>query len=547
MPDDPEVLVVGAGPAGVVAALLLGDLGVRTLVVDRRTEVSSLPRARGIHARATEILRQLGVEADMVANALPVDPRMEVRTTVAAEPVAVVSTGGSEWTQVSPCDGIAIAQDVFESVLRQHLARRASVQLRLGVQLTDLTVDAEDRVRAVLTDRSGATVTVCPAYVIGADGWRSDTRRLAGIGMDGDPDLGSSRSVRFRADLSPWLGSPPPAFVRLLTGQAVLLATHPDNRWVVIRPGADPDGDSADDLVRSALGIDAGIDAGDKAGDEADVEVNVEVLGDTTWVAAVQVAQRFRSGPIFLIGDAAHRVTPVGATGISSAMADAHNLSWKLAAVLDGWAGPALLDTYAVERSKVARQICAVNRQLWLDAQADRVPNVDLRLLDMGYVYDSEIVLPAAVNPDPTSSRSTDPEDVAAEDVTAPHSAYVPAATPGARAPHAWIHTDGPRISTIDRFGRGFVLVTDQSGKPWLHAVSRVATHDAIPITALTLDDPQAVAAYGLSPGQVVLVRPDGHVAWRSSSAVQPPGLDQRTRQLEHVLAAATGHGPPSI
>src|SRR6478609_8197362 len=150
MPDDPEVLIVGAGPAGVVAALLLGDLGVRTLLVDRRTEVSSLPRARGIHARATEILRQLGVEADMVANALPVDPRMEVRTTVAAEPVAVVSTGGSEWKQVSPCDGIAIAQDVFESVLRQHLARRASVQLRLGVQLTDLTVDAEDRVRAVL-------------------------------------------------------------------------------------------------------------------------------------------------------------------------------------------------------------------------------------------------------------------------------------------------------------------------------------------------------------------------------------------------------------
>jgi putative polyketide hydroxylase len=519
MPEDPEVLVVGAGPAGVVAALLLGDLGVRTLLVDKRVEVSSLPRARGIHARATEILRQLAIEADMVASALPVDPRMEIRTTLAAEPVAVVSTGGSEWTQVSPCDGIAIAQDVFEAVLRKHLARRASVQLRLGVQLSDLTVTAEDRVHAVLSDRSGATVTVAPAYVIGADGWRSDTRRLVGIEMDGESDLGSSRSVRFRADLSPWLGSPPPAFVRLLTGQAVLLATHPDNRWVVIRPGAGQDADSAADLVRSALGVDAGI----------------EVLGDTTWIAAVQVAHRFRRGPVFLIGDAAHRVTPVGATGISSAMADAHNLTWKLAAALHGWAGPALLDTYAAERSEVARQICDSNRQLWQDAQADRPPNVDLRLLDMGYVYDSEIVLRTAT--DAATSWST-----ATMNVATPHSAYAPTATPGARAPHAWIHSDGRRVSTIDRYGRGFVLVTDLSGAPWVHAASHVAIHVGIPVTTLTLDEPDAVAAYGLSPGQVVLVRPDGHIAWRSTVAVQPVELDQRSRQLEHVLAAATGH-----
>ncbi len=519
--DGPEVLVVGAGPAGVVAALLLGDRGVRTLVIDKRTEVSTLPRARGIHARATEILRQLDIEADMVASALPIDPRLEDRTTLGAEPVAVVSTGGSSWTEVSPCDGIAIAQDVFETVLRAHLAPRPSVELRLGVQLTNLEVDADGRVSATLTDlSSGQATTTTPALVIGADGWRSDTRRLTGIHMLGTEDLGTSRSVRFRADLSPWLGSPPPAFVRLKSCKGVLLPTHPDDRWVVMRTGVDPEAQPPKGFVSHALGVDA----------------EVEVLGDDTWTAAVQQAQEFRRGPVFLVGDAAHRVTPAGATGISSAMADAHNLTWKIAGVLDGWGGPALLDTYAVERAQVARVIGAVNRRVWDDMLADRMTVVDLRLLDMGYVYDSDVILGA-----PPSGAETAWWQ---REAGGGESAYAPTARPGARAPHGWIRSEGRRISTIDLFGRGFVVLTDGLGAAWVDAASLVARRRGVPISTVSLSQPAAAHAYELSPGEAVLVRPDGHVSWRSGPPPHGVARDDAIRSLEGALATATGDVP---
>ena len=502
----PDVLVVGAGPAGVVAALLLGDLGVRTLLIDKRTEVSALPRARGVHARATEILRQLGVEPDMVAGALPVDPRMELRPTVGTEPVAVVSTGGSSWTEVSPCDGIAIAQDDFETVLRRHLARRPSVEVRLGLELTDLDVGRDDRVSATLRDRaSGQVSTVAPTFVVGADGWRSQTRRLIDVPLLGDGDLGATRSVRFRADLSPWLGSPPPSFVRLLAAKAVLLPTHPDDRWVVMQPGADPSVETADAFVRRALGVD----------------VTLDVLGEGSWTAAIQQAQEFRRGPVFLIGDAAHRVTPAGATGISSAMADAHNLSWKLGAVLAGWGGPALLDTYASERAEVARMVCGANRRIWEDTLADRPPDVDLRQLDMGYVYASAAIAGAG----PSAAGSS----------------YVPTARPGARAPHVWISSAGRRISTIDLFGRGFVVLTDDQGSPWLDAVGVLARDGSVPVTALALTGPAAALAYGLAPGEAVLVRPDGHVAWHSGLSTHGKTGDDAVRRLSGALDTATG------
>jgi putative polyketide hydroxylase len=513
----PDVLVVGAGPAGVVAALLLGDLGVRTLLIDKRTEVSSLPRARGVHARATEILRQLGVEADMVASALPIDPRMEVRPTVGAEPVAVVSTGGSSWTEVSPCDGIAIAQDDFETVLRRHLARRPSVEVRLGRELTDLDVGRNGRVSATLRDlSSGQATTVTPTFVVGADGWRSSTRRLIDVPLLGDGDLGTTRSVRFRADLSPWLGSPPPAFVRLLVAKAVLLPTHRDGRWVVMQPAADPSVETADAFVRRVLGVDVALD----------------VIGEGTWTAAVQQAREFRRGPVFLIGDAAHRVTPAGATGISSAMADAHNLSWKIAAVLAGWGGPALMDTYAAERGAVARMVCAANRRMWDDTIADRPPAGDLRQLDMGYVYASDAIVGAT----PSGTEPAFPPG----DGNGTGSTYVQSASPGARAPHVWISSASGRISTLDLYGRGFVVVTDDPGSPWIDPVAVLARDCAVPVTAVALSEPAAAAGYGLSPGEAVLVRPDGHVAWRSGASPQAGSSDDAIRRLTRALDAAT-------
>ncbi len=316
-------------------------------------------------------------------------------------------------------------------------------------------------------------------FLLGADGWRSDVRALAGIGLTGG-EAGRQRSIRFRADLSRWLGSPPPVFVRFPHQEAVLLPTHADDRWVLSTMTGDED---AVALLGRVLGVDA----------------SPPVLGDGEWLAAIQRADALRAGPVFLLGDAAHRVTPAGAQGISMAVADALNLAWKLAAAVQGWAGPDLLDTYQTERAPVIDHALEVNRLMWADLRAGRPSNNDLRLLDMGYRYVSPIVQPADPAPDAD--------------------AYVPSAEPGDRAPHAWLA--GGR-STLDAYGRGFVLA---SAGGWSDAVARVAASSPVPLAALDLDTPDAVALYGVGDGGAVRVRPDGHVAWRLAASEGAEGL----------------------
>lgn len=508
-----DVVVVGAGPAGVVTGMLLGDRGVRTLVVDRHTGISELPRARGIHARATEILRQLRVEDDLVAAALPVVPRLELRPSLAQPPAFDATTGGDTWAEVSPCEGVAIAQDVLEGVLRRHLGTRESVTLQLGRRLTGLDLADPAAVRATIADvATGAEHEVTARYVVGADGWRSDVRGLCGIEVTGPADLGRRRSVRFRADLSPWLGSPPPAMVILSGVDAVVLATHPDHRWVLLSEVSTGAVVSPEERVRAALGID----------------VAIEVLGDSEWVAAVQLADRFAAGRVFLAGDAAHRVTPAGATGISSALADAHNLVWKLAAVLEGWGGPGLLPSYDQERREVARVCCAENLRIWQDFVARRPPSADLRMLDMGYRYGSAIVV------DDEPGR----HPVASDAGTAP-SAYRQEASPGARAPHAWLDRDGRRVSTLDLFGDGFTLLTGPAGSAWGAAASEAAAALRVPLVVEVLSEASVVEAFELGDAGAVLVRPDGHVAWRTRAA--PPTREDAATQLGRVLTIAVG------
>ncbi|MGV1007222.1 MAG: FAD-dependent monooxygenase [Dermatophilaceae bacterium] len=499
-----EVVVIGGGPAGVVTGLLLSDLGVDALVVDKRAELSPLPRARGIHARATEILRQLGIEADMVAAALPIRPRLQVRGPLCDPPTAVVPTGGDEFVEVSPCEGIAIAQDLFEGVLRRHLRRRPGVDLRLGHRATDMHIRDDGTAVVTLQDASGQAYAVHAAYVVAADGWRSDVRSLCGTAFLGEESLATLRGVHFRADLTPWLDDPPPAFVQLTHVPGILLPTHADHRWGTMRfvgpGGAGPDDAAA--FVREQLGID----------------IAVDVLGDTLWSVGVQWADTMRHGPVFLVGDAAHRVTPQGAGGISAAMADAHNLAWKLAATLRGWGGPALLASYAGERGSVTREICAANTAMWLAMTAAEAPSaLDLRTLDMGYRYVSDVV--AGSEGRPVLDTTT---------------AYAQSADPGMRAPHAWLDEQRTR-SSIDAYGRGFVLVCS-ADDGWPQAVAGCQAELAIPVSSLVTDRADVLTAYRLQAGGAVLVRPDGHVAWRCGGCPDPGAA------LTSALATAAGH-----
>ncbi len=469
------VLIVGGGPAGLTASLLLSHHGVASLLVERRTEPSPLPRARGVHARAMEVLRSCGVESALRAGALPIESGVEWRARLVDPPLRTIAPGAPGVAEVSPCEGLAIAQDVYESVLRTEAAERAEATLRWGSELQSFAV-SDGGVDAVVDGQP-----VRARYLVAADGVRSGIRAALGVQLDGEDDLGTSRSIAFRADLTPWTG-PVPRGLYVLTGAGgVLLATHPDGRWVVNSGDPDPDAAAA---VRRITGV---------------PDLEVEVLAQGRWTAVARSARRYADGPVFLVGDAAHQVPPAGATGVSTATADVHNLAWKLAAVLDGRAGEGLLATYAVEREPVGRSAVVEARNAWVEFQnpgATPFAGRTLRQIDMGYGYASA----AVVDGRPDLDEEGD---------------YTPTAHPGRRAPHLRL-ADGR--SVLDLFGRDLTLLTAPDGQAWRAAVPGG-------VTAHTVDQPEWPARYGVSARGAVLVRPDGHVAWRATDL---PGAGAR-------------------
>jgi putative polyketide hydroxylase len=486
LPTTP-VLIVGGGPAGLTLSLLLSRHGVPSLLVDKRTRPSTLPRARGVHSRAMEIARSCGVEDALRAVELPITPGVRWHSVLSAPPVRSERISAAVDDDVSPCEGLAVAQDVFEEQLRAHAAVRPATTVRQGMELTGLEVHPDRVVATLLESDGGREQRVEARYLIAADGVRSGVRSRLGIPMDGEPDLGTRTWIAFRADLSPYVGRNPHGLYVLTGSSSVLLWTHPDERWVLSGPvdPADPDGAHAADKVRAAIGAS---------------RLAVEVLGHRVWTAAAQTARRLRSGPVFLVGDAAHRVPPAGATGVSTAMHDAHNLAWKLTAALSGRAGDALLETYEAERLPVARRTVAEARASWetLAGRPPAQPQRSMRQIDMGYRY----VSAAIVNDDPTGP---DPD--------APGSDYTPTARSGCRAPHLWLDT-ARRGSTLDLFGPDFVLLSD-TGAGWADAARKVSADPATPLRFHRVEAPGWAERYGVQAGGAVLVRPDGHVAWR--------------------------------
>jgi hypothetical protein len=274
-------------------------------------------------------------------------------------------------------------------------------------------------------------------------------------------------------------------------------------------------------------------------------DLDVEILGAVPWVAAAQVAERYRDGRVFLAGDAAHHMPPTGGFGLNTGVQDVHNLTWKLAAVLRGWAGPGLLASYEDERLPYGRAITeqslANARSLGRGEATDAAPAAGTALarpeflnelgMIFGASYESDCVIPDGTPPPPVANPVTD---------------YLPTGRPGARAPHAWIERSGERLSTLDLFGERFVLLAGPSGSAWRDAAATVAGAVGVPLTAFTvgadseLTDPtkEWATLYGIGPDGAVLVRPDGHVGWRSGEAAADPHRALAT-VLRRLLATA--------
>jgi hypothetical protein len=402
---------------------------------------------------------------------------------------------------VSPCEGLAVSQDVFESVLRDHAHGYAHARLRPGVLLESLQT-VGDGVRATVVEQaSGRRFDVRARWMIAADGARSGVRQHLGIAMNGPDDLGQQTMIAFRADLSALTGPRPRGIYFLTATGATLIWTHADDRWVISQPGPIAAGEDPATVVRGVLGL---------------PDLSLDVLATNPWTAAAQSAAQYAHGPVFLAGDAAHRFPPAGATGVSAAMHDVHNLAWKIAAVVHGHGGEKLLDSYAAEREPVGRRNAEETGTAWsriFSGNGEPFSGRSLAQIDMGYQYTSPVIIG-------DGSPDTDP----------PGADYQQSGAPGCRAPHLCL-ADG--TSTIDLFDRRFVLLTAEPGHAWREAAAHCP---GMPVDSHVLAEPAWPDLYGVSRDGAVLVRPDGHIAWRSRTASTDPAADFRT-----ALTTSTG------
>jgi putative polyketide hydroxylase len=457
------VLVVGAGPAGLTAAIALARQGVGTLLVERRHDLSSLPRATVVSTRSMEIFRSWGLEDQINAGGVDIEWLLWMCETLAGAAKGSAHAVGyptrEQSAVLSPTGPACVPQDHLEPVLMRHLRSLPAAEVEMGTEVVDVA-EGPDTVRVMLRDvTTSAARVVEVSYVLAADGSRSAVRQAVGIPMHGPDNLAASAMALFRAPLWGLLGERRYGIygVDHAEGKGTFLPAGRGDRWLFgvgydaerERP-ADFTADRLSRLIRLGAGV-------------ADLAPRIERVG--TFTFAAQLAERFRTERVFLVGDAAHRVTPRGGTGMNTAIADGYDLGWKLGWVLHGWAGPELLDSYEAERRPVAEH------------------NV-------------------ARSADPTGSRRRVDEELPAD--------------LGGRIPHLWLPAS--RTSTLDLLGPGLTVFTGVQRHQWGGAAVEAAGH--LPLSVRVLD-PMSARAMGVPHGGALLARPDGAPAgrWAATAA----------------------------
>ena len=512
------VLIVGGGPVGLSASILLSRLGVASRLVERRAGTALHPKARNINMRTMEIFRQCGVEDAVRAAGLPIE---RTKFLIWAESLAgreierrVERRSHPEGELPSPAKHCLCAQDDLEPVLRRHAESLAPGTLAFATELVHFEQDATG-ITATIRDAGGET-PVRAQYLIAADGARSPARRALGVPMHGVHQLYRSVNLLLNADLTPWVKDRPAAIYLIQQPglRATLMTINGVNRWgflinLPLEASFDPyTPEHCAAVVRAAVGV---------------PDLRVEILGIDPWVAAAEVAERYRVGRVFLAGDAAHHMPPTGGFGLNTGVQDAHNLAWKLAGVLNGWAAPGLLDTYEAERRPYGMFITQQCLETALSmGRGPQSANAPAKLARPEFHNELGMIFGAAY-----ASSAVIPDGTPPPVVANPVADYVPCARPGSRAPHVWLERDGRRVSTHDLVDMRCTLLAGPRGDQWRDDARAVAASLGVPVDAFTvgpnadLGDPeeQWLSTYGVEGDGAVLVRPDGHVAWRSRSA----------------------------
>jgi 2,4-dichlorophenol 6-monooxygenase len=572
---DTDVIVVGTGPTGATAALALATEGVRVHIVTQFNWLANSPRAHITNQRTVEVLRDLGVEDEIRKYATPWEMMGDTlfTTSLAGEEIARLRTWGTgderlgDYVQGSPCTMLDVPQNYVEPVLLKNAAERGA-NVSLNTEYVSHVQD-EQGVTVQLKDRlSGREYTLRSRYLIGADGARSKIAEQIDLPIEGQMARAGTAYVLFNADLTRYVEHRPSILYWIVTsgalfgeiGMGLLRAIRPWNQWIAgwgfDMAQGEPDFSEA--MVTAKIRALVG-----------DPNLEIDIGKASTWYVNQACATTYSKGRVFCGGDAVHRHPPSSGLGSNTCIQDAFNLAWKLAYVIKGHAGEALLDSYSLERVPVGQQVVARANQSRVDygplnkcfrsqgAQDPVAAGLELLRAPSQEGVDARDALKEALalknyefnahgvelNQRYASAAVVPEAGAGDEEWRRDRRLYLQASTrPGAKLPHAWlVAPNGRRVSTLDVTGKGqFSLVTGLAGQAWVSAAREL---DLPYLRTVVVGERGTADPYcawqrvrEMHEAGAILVRPDGYVAWRQSEAVWDAA--QARRQLSAALSA---------
>ena len=522
------MIVLGAGPVGLGAALELARFGVRSVLIEKHDGTSWHPKTRNLNTRTMEIARGWGAAVYKRLRSIDApdgwkSPIRFLRSATGAQ-FGLIESKGFEGPgrDVSPAAPVMSSQELIEEILLDAVRASGLADVRFGTEATKLVADGSPVALEVRQRASGAVETLTGAALVAADGAGSMIRSELGLRLEGQQGLSHIINCYFRADIERHLGDRKGVlfFVSNERATGVLQPLDAAGRWLC-QITVPPEEWSLDVFTRA------------RARDWIDAAVGVdglepEILSLGLWKLNSTVVERLVRGRVLMCGDAAHQFPPTGGLGVNTGLQGMHNAMWKLACWVRGEAGWPLVETYDAERRDVARRITSQSLQNSINVARifaagaaggeSGLGTADVIVSSRRYgnhlgvefcaAYDSPAVVPDGTRPPIVEDAYSD---------------YVQSATPGCRAPHVWVGGSDADLSTLDLMGPAFTLLAARDGGAWCSAAAAAARTlgiriDAYRMGAPGLDDRGVFAqAYGLESDGAVLVRPDGHVGWRSA------------------------------